>query len=245
LCVFLCRCVRVMEAGGGAACCYPERVVRRFVLIRGRRKERSVPYRVARGTHGVLPGYSSGYSPGYSRGTHGVLARSSRTESTGEVLPYRVQWQRTKRCTWHGGVSPVQSVTHTLEHAQLAHKHAHSPSVSRSLRPSLPCGLRVLRAAHVRLCRSLARASSRSKWCVPTTGVLVQYVWTDANSRVAILGFSLRVFVVPLLRRRVATSYLMGTRGYSMHASSWYRVGTFFRSWYPGCGRSDVAATHA
>jgi hypothetical protein len=55
----------------------------------------------------------------------------------------------------------------------------------------------------------------------------------QAKLRVAILGFGLRVFVVPFLLLRVATAYVMGTRGYSMHASSWYRVGTFFRSGYP------------
>jgi hypothetical protein len=50
---------------------------------------------------------------------------------------------------------------------------------------------------------------------------------------VALLGFGLRVFVVRLLLLRVATAYLMGTRGYSMHTQSWYQVGTFFRSGYP------------
>jgi len=50
---------------------------------------------------------------------------------------------------------------------------------------------------------------------------------------VPLLGFGLRVFVVRLLLLPVATACVIGTRGYSMHAPSWYRVGTFFRSGYP------------
>ncbi len=37
---------------------------------------------------------------------------------------------------------------------------------------------------------------------------------TDANLSEAILGFGLRVFMVPLLLLRVAAAYLIGTRGY-------------------------------
>ena len=96
-CVFLGRsCVLVCVFVPGACVCwrlgFPKRVVRRFVLIRRRRKERSVPHRVARGTHG----YSWG-THGVLTGIHGVLEKSSR--GTGEVLAYRGQSQRTIRCT--------------------------------------------------------------------------------------------------------------------------------------------------
>jgi hypothetical protein len=55
---------------------------------------------------------------------------------------------------------------------------------------------------------------------------------TDAKLRVALLGFGLRVCMVPSLLLRVATAYVMGTRGYALHAQSWYRVGAFFWSRY-------------
>ncbi len=141
----------------GACVCW-----RRFALIRRRRKERSVPSRVARGTHRVLTVVLTVCS----RGTHGVLASFSRTESTGEVLPCQMQLQRTKRCTSTAyllrfRVSPILRACTT---------HAHTPT---PLRQSLPPALsvlwsaRVLLSAHVLWCRSLARASSRSTWCVP------------------------------------------------------------------------------
>ena len=94
--------------------------------------------------------------------------RSSRTESTRGILggylrgPYRSECKATAQTLHrHGVSSPVHSVTHTLEHAQLAHKHAHSPSVSLgSVAPSRArsalWSARVPLSAHVRLCRSLA-----------------------------------------------------------------------------------------
>ncbi len=99
-----------------------------------------------------------------------------------------------KTLHWHGVSSPAQSLTYPSSmHDSRAHTHALSDS--RSLPPSLSCGLLACASRHLccAACRSLARASSRSTWCVPVTGlavtgVLVHYVWrsngTDVLSHV-------------------------------------------------------------
>jgi hypothetical protein len=134
------------------------------------------------GTHGVLKGVLIGCSWGTHGGTHRVLTGYSR--GTGEFLPYREYWRDPtipnamaahQTLHWHGvfsGSEPHPS----FEHAQLA--RTHTRPLRQSLPPavSVPWSARVLLSAHVLWCRSLARASSRSTWCVPVTGVLVQYM---------------------------------------------------------------------
>ena len=182
-CVFLGRsCVLVCVFVPGACVCwrldFPKRVVRRFVLIRRRRKERSVPHRVARGTHG----YSRG-PHGVLTGIHGVLEKSSRTESTqgysgvleGPSIPRAIPAHHTLHR--HGVSSPVQSVTHPSS-MHSSHKHAHSPSLSRSLPPSLSCGLLACFPRH--LCCGAGRWRERRtdrRGACPCLGVLVPYMW--------------------------------------------------------------------
>ena len=92
---------------------------------------------------------------------------------TGEVLPYRVQCHSTKRCTGMAWFLRFRAAP-TLRACA-----ARTQTRPLLLRPSLPparstlWAARVLPSADVRLCRSLARASSRSTWCVPVTGVPV------------------------------------------------------------------------
>jgi hypothetical protein len=154
LCASVCLCfecvgwdvfVTLWPVRACAGCRFPKRVVRRFVLIRRRRKERSVPYRVARGTHGysrVLTGYSRGTREvlpyrEYSWGTQGVLERSYHTECNATAPNAALAWR---------GFSGSERQP-PFEHAQLAHTRA------LPLRPSLPpagsalWAARVLRAA--------------------------------------------------------------------------------------------------
>jgi hypothetical protein len=104
------------------------------------------------GTHGVLTGYLPG--PPVPR----VLKRYSRDQTgTAGFVRFRV--------------SPIRRACTT---------RARTPTPLRqTLPPVLSCGLLACFSRHMccGACRSLARASSRSTWCVPVTGVLVQYMW--------------------------------------------------------------------
>jgi hypothetical protein len=83
--------------------------------------------------------------------------------------------------------APALQFTHRtpFEHAGPARTLTPTPSLPPSLsRGLLACVSRHARA-HVLLCRSLARASSRSTWCVRLVGVLVQYVWRAHGTRVS------------------------------------------------------------
>jgi hypothetical protein len=140
LCVFFWRTGAGGE--GGRPVSFPERAVRRFALIRRRRKERSVPYRVARGTHEELTGYSRWYSPG--------TGQASRTEST-QAVP--------RGPNWHGWFCPLQSLTHP---SSMHSSRAHTPTPLRQTFPpvlSVLWSARVLLSAHVLWCMQVAGAS--------------------------------------------------------------------------------------
>jgi hypothetical protein len=126
----------------------------------------------SRGTHGVLTGYS--------RGAHGVLTGYWRVPPVPRVLERSYH----TKCN---GSTPNAALARRIfsgsephpsfEHAQLA--RTHTRPLRQSLPPavSVPWSARMRLSAHVLWCRSLARASSRSTWCVPVTGVLVPYMW--------------------------------------------------------------------
>jgi hypothetical protein len=123
-------------SGGGGACRLPEWFPCRFVLMRRRRKERSSH---TESTRGIRRGYWRGH--------------------------YRTEFKATAQTLHrHGVSSPVQSVTHTFEHAQLAHKHAHSPSDSRSLPPSLSSSSHRRRACGLLACFSRHLRCGAGRW---------------------------------------------------------------------------------
>jgi hypothetical protein len=109
--------------------------------------------------------------------------RVDQTPQEGEVRTVPVQCDLHRHCMF----SPVHSVRRPS--SITARTHSHFPSVSRSLPPSLSRGLLACFArharAHVLWCRSLARASSRSTWCVRATGVLN---WGTSTVRVEVNG---------------------------------------------------------
>ncbi len=146
----------------GGVHCYPKRVVCRLMLMRPHREERySRTECRGGGTQGVLRAYSWG------------------TRGTAEVLPYPVPVVlrgypgRTRGIP--SVVRPLKRCSGTAYFLRFTASHTArvlTPTLPQSVAPfSPPSRAR----AHGLLCRSLARASSRSTWCVPceaVTGVL-------------------------------------------------------------------------
>ena len=164
-CVCVCAgCVRVLEAGFSETSGAQVRVDQ----TPQKGEVRTAPS--GKGYSRVLTGYSRG-THGYSRGTGEVLPGYWRGPSIPRAIPAHHTLHR------HGVSSPVQSVTHPSS-MHSSHKHAHSPSLSRSLPPSLSCGLLACFPRH--LCCGAGRWRERRpdrRGACPCLGILVRYMW--------------------------------------------------------------------